>query len=137
MTLFNALSDVKEAVLDGESLDSAIANAAEDYDLNSVLIRRKFNESYKSVDALIALHKATSTKSYTYKLAEWIESQIEKACKLYNVPTSNAKKCVVNNKIVTIVCTLNGRSKWGFAGVDHESGQILEYSKNSSIRVLT
>lgn len=52
--LAEALQDIKLAVLSDVGLEVAVEQAAKDYDLNPTLLRRKFIESFKSVDALIA-----------------------------------------------------------------------------------
>lgn len=52
--LAEALQDIKLAVLSDVEFEVALEQAAENYDLNPKLLRRKFTESFKSVEAVIA-----------------------------------------------------------------------------------
>lgn len=53
MSIYEAVKEVREMILNGETLDKAVAYAAEDNDVHPALVARKFAEQYVSAEHVI------------------------------------------------------------------------------------
>lgn len=90
--LTQALTDLRDEIVNGEEIDDIIVEIAEDYGVNPILLQRKFEESYTSVESVRATARAIDERTYktrektraeTYVFTREDRAEITKIVKKY------------------------------------------------------
>lgn len=82
MSIQEAINEVRTAIVGSTDLDVAVAQAAENYELNPALVKRKFFERYQSVAAVLqsAAHELDRPRR--------VQMALKKAAEKYGLQTS-------------------------------------------------
>ena len=152
MTIQNAIKDVKDALLGGADLDVAVTEAAEDYELNPVLVVRKFTEQTGVAPALfVATHRARTNATETGATASHADAlkraikQAHNSVTAFNFASDPLYRMAVRlsedavgktftdkDELYVFAGLRGGASRWPFSGVRVSDGETFRFTNNHS-----
>ena len=152
MTIQNAIKDMKDALLDGTDVAVAVGEAAEDWDLNPVLVVRKFTEQTGVAPADFAETHRARTKATETGVAASHADALERAIKqarnsvtAFNFASDpryrrNARLSVdavgktftTRGELYVFAGFRGGASRWPFAGVRVSDGETFRFTHTHS-----
>ncbi len=152
MTIQNAINDIKSDLLAGTDVDDAVQIAAMDYELNPVLVVRKFTEQtgVAPADFVVtnaARREATETGA-TASHADALKRAIKQAHNsvtafnfasdpLYRMAVRLSEdaigKTFTDKDVLYVFAGLRGgASRWPFSGVRVSDGETFRFTNNHS-----
>ncbi len=152
MTIQNAINEIKNYLTDGEDADDAVNMAAKDFDLNPVLVRRKFIEQmgYIPEDHLTKqmerqnVNEINEMASDAQALARAIK-QARNSVTAFNFVSDpryrrNArlsedaigKTFTDKDELYVFAGLRGGASRWPFSGVRVSDGETFRFTNNHS-----
>ena len=152
MTIQNAIRDVRDALMSGTDPDVAVAQAAEDYGLNPVLVVRKIQEQSKiAVEEYVATCRArevAAEQGVAASHADALERAIKKAhtsVTAFNFDCDpqyrrNArlsedavgKTFTSKDELYVFAGLRGGASRWPFAGIRVSDGETFRFGHTHS-----
>lgn len=116
MSLMDALNDIKNEVINGNTVDMVLNDISEEYGLNPNLVRRKFFELHSTEDAVRNNTKTEESKADSQK----IERMIKKACDFYHVSIDGCQVGIYKGVKYTIIGKRNSK----IVMVSHKDGDV-------------
>lgn len=125
--LSEALQEIKAEVLQGADFEAVLPEIAEEYALNPILVRRKFEESFGTVEAVA---KNAAAMDIEVVMTRKVQLAIEVAKKSYRVPADYpCTDYMVGDKRYTLICRVAGAKKNLYVAVCHENARRYRLNK--------